>query len=86
MNRFSWSPYCWRIIVLREEKSAAGGVSCPDIGLLYESLPTIETTPAYSRAARRFLSASPVIWAQLFRAHAFERELEGALRKAAAIP
>jgi hypothetical protein len=84
MNRFSWSPYCWRIIALQEGKSAAGSVTCPDIGLLYESLPTIETAPAYSLTARRFLSTSPVIWAQLLRARAFEREPDGAHGKAAA--
>jgi hypothetical protein len=70
---------------LREGKSAASRLFCPDIGLLYEPLPTIETTSADSRDERRFLCRTPVIWAQLFTARAIKRELDGADGKAAAM-
>ncbi len=48
-----------------EEKSEEAGAFCPDLGLHYESLPTIAKAMADSCDGRGRPYDSPVIWAQL---------------------
>jgi hypothetical protein len=51
---------------MSEEKSAKVRAFCPNLGLLYESLPIIASALPDSRDERGFRFNSPVIWAQLF--------------------